>query len=253
MKDMKLIKEDFKKDGYLFIPGFLTAEETEEISQNLDRLIKEVVPTMPRKDVMYEDEENGSTLKQLGELQIYDTFFNSLLESRKFVELAELLLDDRVIAKDLSYFNKPPLIGKPTPAHQDGYYFMLKPSIAVTMWMPMEPVDDENGCVKYVKGSHLEGMRPHGRTQTLGFSQGITNYGSADMAKEVSFPSKPGDLLVHHSLTIHRADGNKSNTRNRKALGLIYYGESANEDKEAKIAYHKKLEQERFQSEDQKK
>ena len=115
------------------------------------------------------------------------------------------------------------------------------------MWMALEPADDENGCVKYVRGSHLNGMRPHGRTKTLGFSQGITDFGTdADMANELSFPASPGDLLVHHSLTIHRAGGNTSDTRSRKALGLIYFGESAKEDLEAKAAYQKKLQEERF-------
>lgn len=139
------------------------------------------------------------------------------------------------------------MIGKPTPPHQDGYYFMLNPSVAVTMWMALEPADEENGCVKYVKGSHQKSMRPHGRTKTLGFSQGIVDFGTDDdMANEVAFPAKPGDLLVHHSLTIHRAGGNTSKTRSRKALGLIYFGESAKEDVEAKKAYQQKLQEERL-------
>lgn len=49
---------------------------------------------------------------------------------------------------------KPPRIGKGTPPHQDGYYFMLEPNEAVTMWMALEDVNEENGCVRYVKESH---------------------------------------------------------------------------------------------------
>jgi len=85
---------------------------------------------------------------------------------------------------------------------------MLQPNEAVTMWMALEPVDEENGCVRYVKGSHKKGMREHRRTQTLGFSQGMTDFGTdEDLANEVFFHTQAGDLLVHHSLTIHRADG----------------------------------------------
>jgi len=170
-----------------------------------------------------------------------------VLENSKFKDLAEMLLEDKVIGRNLEYFNKPPMIGKPTPPHQDGYYFMLNPSVAVTMWMALEPADDDNGCVKYVKGSHKKGLREHGRTKTLGFSQGIVDFGTEeDMKDEVSFPARPGDLLVHHSLTIHRANGNTTSNRTRKALGLIYFGESAREDVEAKKAYQKKLEAERL-------
>jgi phytanoyl-CoA hydroxylase len=247
MKDKKVIKEEFQKDGYVFIPGFLKADEVEMISQNFNRVIKNVVQGMPPNAVFFEDKEDPATLKQLIDLQIYDSFFKDVLVSSRFKDLAEFLLEDKVIGKTLEYFNKPPLIGKPTPPHQDGYYFMLNPSVALTMWMALEPADDENGCVKYVKGSHAKGMRLHGRTKTLGFSQEITDFGTEDdMVNEVSLPAKPGDLLVHHSLTIHRAGGNTSASRNRKALGLIYFGESAKEDQKAKAAYQKKLQDERL-------
>ena len=118
---------------------------------------------------------------------------------------------------------------------------MLEPSEAVTMWMALEPVDEGNGCVRYVKGSHKYGLRDHGRTKTIGFSQGISDYGCPnDLENEVFFSSKEGDLLVHHSLIIHRADGNSSK-HSRKAMGLIYYANKAKEYEVVHKAYAKKL------------
>ena len=105
----------------------------------------------------------------------------------------------------------------------------------------LDPVDEENGCVRYLRGSHLDGMRPHGRTQTLGFSQGIANFGNNETREEVPCPANPGDLLAHHALTIHRADANLSSTRSRRALGFIFYGKSAREDKAAHETYQRKL------------
>lgn len=165
----------------------------------------------------------------------------------RFEHLASVLLAEAVVGKNMQYFNKPPRaasgrIGQPTPAHQDGYYFMLDPNEAVTMWLALEPVDEANGCVRYVRGSHLRGLRPHGRTGVLGFSQGMTDFGTPeDLENEVYFPTQPGDLLVHHSLTIHRADGNASETRTRRALGFIYYAQRAREDTARKQAYQQKL------------
>lgn len=247
MKDQQSIKHEFEENGYVFIKDFLTPEEVEAIKQNFNRVIRDVVPGMPSERVFFEDKDDASTLKQVMDLHVHDPFFKKVLNDGKFRELAEFLLQDEVIGKNLEYFNKPPLIGKPTPPHQDGYYFMLNPSVAVTMWMALEPANEENGCVKYISGSHLKGMRSHGRTQTLGFSQGITDFGTPeDLTHEVSFPAQPGDLLVHHSLTIHHAGGNTSRTRSRKALGLIYFGKSAKEDVELKAAYQKKLQEERI-------
>ncbi|MDC0324134.1 phytanoyl-CoA dioxygenase family protein, partial [Verrucomicrobia bacterium] len=113
------------------------------------------------------------------------------------------------------------------------------------MWFALEEVDEDNGCVRYVKGSHKQGMRKHARTQTLGFSQGIVDYPrQADRENELALPANAGDLLVHDSLTIHRAEGNRSPHRTRQALGFIYYSERANEDVQAHSKYQKKLAEE---------
>lgn len=243
-KDITELKKSFEQDGYIFIPGFLNNDEVKEIRNKLDQFIEQEVPSMPVEHKFYEDKSDEKTLKQLQDLHRYNSFFSEVLNKSKFQQIATALLDDQVIGKNLEYFNKPPKIGKPTPPHQDGYYFMLNPPKAVTMWMALEDVDEINGCVRYIKGSHLKGMRPHGKTQTLGFSQGIIDYGDEDSKAEICFPAKPGDLLIHHALTIHRADGNKSDTRSRKALGLIYFAKSAKEDTVAKKAYQEKLKEE---------
>jgi phytanoyl-CoA hydroxylase len=57
----------------------------------------------------------------------------------------------------------------------------------------------------------------------------------------VTCPAKPGDLLVHDALTIHRADANRSCTRSRRALGFIYYSQRAREDREAHTMYQRRL------------
>jgi phytanoyl-CoA hydroxylase len=244
--DIALIKTKFEEDGYVFLPGFLSPDEMAALNTKLEGFIENVVPGMPEKDVFYEDKNDPSTLKQIMHVSDYEPGFAPLLNDSKFSRIAEELLEDKVIPKILEYFNKPPKIGKPTPPHQDGYYFMLKPCKAVTMWMALEDVDESNGCVRYVRGSHKKGMRAHGRTQTLGFSQGITDFGlPEDTAHEIAFPARSGDLLIHDALTIHRADGNQTEDRTRKALGFIYFGESAKEDVEAKAAYQKILQKER--------
>ena len=184
--------QDFQKDGFIYFPSFLNQQEINLVNEKMQEFIENKVPKMPADRVYYEDKSDKSTLKQLQQLFEYDPFFSDMMLGSRFEKLASILLQDNVIGKNIQYFNKPPIIGKPTPAHQDGYYFMLEPNEAVTMWMALEPVDQENGCVRYIKGSHKLGMREHSRTQTLGFSQGIKDYGTeADLANEVFFQQKP--------------------------------------------------------------
>jgi len=236
--DPQKIKTAFHKDGFAVLPGFMSSEEMDVLTENLDRFIREEVSKLPPEHAFFEDKNNPDTLKQLFNLHTYDPYFEQLLLESKFKELAELVLEDKAIPKNLEFFNKPPKIGKPTPPHQDNYYFMLNPPHAVTMWLALEEVDVENGCVRYVKGSHLQGMRPHGKSQVFGFSQTIIDFGTKnDQSKEIAVPAKRGDLLIHHSMTIHRAEGNRSETRSRRAFGFLYWGVSAKEDLAAKEAY----------------
>ena len=237
----KKLRKDFLNNGYIFFPAFLNKEEIDSVQQKIAEFIDEKVKDMPESMVYYEDINDKSTLKQLQQLFEFDPFFFDMMFGSRFEKLASILLEDDVTGKNIQYFNKPPKIGKPTPPHQDGYYFMLEPNEAVTMWMAMEPVDEENGCVRYIAKSHIKGLRHHNKTNTLGFSQGISDYDNKDYSEEIFFPTVAGDLLVHHSLTIHRADGNTSKNRSRKAMGFIYYANKAKEDIEAHRKYQKKL------------
>ena len=242
----KNLKQKFDDDGYVAMYSFFEDDKIQEIKNEIDRYIVDIGPILPNHHVFYEDKSDKSTIKNLQQMFTYDEYFKQLIEESAIQEVASSVLGEKAIPKNLQYFNKPPGVGKPTPPHQDGYYFMLKKHNAVTCWLALEKVDEENGCIHYVKGSHLhEEYRPHGKSNILGFSQGVTDFGNKnDKLNTVSFPGEAGTFLIHNARTIHWAEANKSPTRTRKALGFIYYGESAEEDKEAHEAYQLKLRKE---------
>jgi phytanoyl-CoA hydroxylase len=215
-----------------------------DVAALVKKLNEEVFPSLhglPAEHVFYEERESAASLKQIQHLETHFEWFADWMNGRPR-ELAETLLEECVVAKNLQYFNKAPGMNQATPPHQDAYYFMLKPPVALTMWLALDEVDETNGCVRYLPGSHLHGLRSHGATQTLGFSQGLLEYGEAERSLEISSPAQPGDLLVHHALTVHRADRNAHPTRQRRALGCIFYGQSAREDHARKAAYQRRLE-----------
>ena len=241
----QVLRDNLAHDGFVAIRGFLDGKQLSELEANLERFIADVVPDLPPDHVFYEDKEDRSTLKQIQCLGDHDHWFADLFEASGFRHVAEVLLERPAVPKNLQYFNKPPLVGRATPPHQDGYYFMLSPCEAVTMWLALDDVDEENGCVRYGRGSHRTGMREHARTQTLGFSQGIAGYPTDDdREREVAIPANRGDLLVHHALTIHRADGNRSTVRTRRALGFVYYSDRAREDADTHRVYQERLSRE---------
>ena len=229
-------KAKFDADGFLMLRQFLPAGEFEQLKANVDRYIKDVVPGLPDSAAYYQDKDRPETLKQLQQMDV-DPFFKSYCSNRRWLDVAEALLGERAEGQAPEWFNKPPLTDHPTPPHQDNYYFKLEPPQILTMWLALDRVDDENGCLRYVRGSHRVPIRPHSTTSVLGFSQGITDYGPVDEALEFPLHLEPNDLAIHHGNLIHRADPNRSPTRHRSAFALVIYGASARVDEAAQAEY----------------
>jgi 2-oxoglutarate-dependent dioxygenase len=236
-------QQTFDRDGYVCVAPLFAPDKIAEINGEIRRFIRDVVPDMPASQVYYEDKSDPASLKQLQKMFEHDGYFNDLMTCGPARDIAQEVLRDDVVTVNMQYFNKPPGIGQATPPHQDGYYFHLSPCEAVTGWLALEDVDDENGCIHYVRGSHRDAaFRPHGQTGVLGFSQGITDFGTAaDRAGEVAFPGPAGTFLMHHAKTVHWAGANRSATRSRRALGFIYYAARARPDIRARDAYQAAL------------
>ncbi len=237
---MTKLKQNFDRDGYVAIKGFLGKQQSDELISETQRFVKEVVPTIPVEEVYYEDKADKSTLKQVQKVYDFDNYYLKLATSDVVVSLAEELLGGPVELKNMQYFNKVPYIGQATPPHQDGYYFKIMPQQAVTMWLSLGDADENNGAVCYIPGSHKAGMRAHNTTKTLGFSQGISDWSAIDDENEIQMKAQAGDILVHHSLTIHRANANQSEN-DRQSVGFIFYRQDVVEDKEAHDSYKAKL------------
>ncbi len=237
-------KQSFDENGYVCIRGFLDAGEVAEMKSNIDRYIREVVPRLEPIEVFYEDKQRPETLKQLPRMDEHDPYFDQEVSKGKFKQLAELLLGEGSSEKGVQYFNKPPNLGKPTPPHQDGFYWKIEPCVGLTMWLALEDVDEENGCLHYSRASHKKGMRGHGRTGTLGFSQGILDFPNEDdRSGDSALFAEAGDLLVHHALTVHWASGNDSIDRSRRSLGIVYHAAGVRVDSALRDAYQNKLHQ----------
>lgn len=229
-------KDTYDRDGFVIVRSFLSADEFAKLQCELDRYIREVVPTLPDSDAFFDDKSRPETLKQMQHMQ-NDPFFHEYVNHPKWKSLAETLIGEPATCETPEWFNKPPGSNHVTPPHQDNYYFCLAPPNVVTIWLALDEVDDENGCLRYVPGSHLPPIRPHNRSNVLGFSQGISDYGDFDRAAEVRVHLQPGDVTAHHGNTIHRADANTSLTRNRRAFAMVFKGESCRRDEAAFARY----------------
>ncbi|MAT16133.1 MAG: phytanoyl-CoA dioxygenase [Planctomyces sp.] len=232
----------FESDGFVVVPQFYSPEEVATLKGEIDRYINEVLPKGEAGQAFYQDPNDPTTLKQINNFE-NDAWFAEMPLRERWKELAETLLGEEAHSKTPEWFNKPPEMNHPTPPHQDNYYFSLTPPQVLTMWLALDDVDEENGCLRYVPGSHREPIRAHGRTKVLGFSQGIDDYSESDFAREVAIHMQPGDVAIHHGDTIHRADANRSADRHRRSLALVFRGVSCQRDEVAFARYQETMKQ----------
>jgi phytanoyl-CoA hydroxylase len=227
-------RDEYRRDGYVVIRNFFSGDGFQELVGELDRYIAEVVPTLPDADAFFQDRKSPETLKQLQHM--VDPYFADFGHREPFVSLAEALMGEGVCVQQPEWFNKPPGTDHPTPPHQDNFYVNLDPP-PLTMWLALDTADESNGCLRYLPGSHLDGLRSHSSSQVLGFSQAIPDYGDAESDREVSVFLEPGDVTVHHGELIHRADPNLTSDRHRRAFALVYRAGSATRNVEAHQQY----------------
>jgi ectoine hydroxylase-related dioxygenase (phytanoyl-CoA dioxygenase family) len=131
---------------------------------------------------------------------------------------------------------KEPGTDKPTYWHHDRPYFRIRGDQIVGLWTPLDPVTEETGALRFVKGSHLWGkqFRPiligrGGEVEAADAFDGPVPDIDADPAR---YPTachalEPGDCLALHVATLHGSRGNRSSTARRRALSLWFAGDDA--------------------------
>ena len=94
------LKSDFNAQGYVVLEGFMDGREADEVAAAIDRYIADVLPTLSESAAFYEVKDQPETIMRLQNLGDHDEYFRELYLSDRFVGLAELLLDDGVVALD---------------------------------------------------------------------------------------------------------------------------------------------------------
>jgi phytanoyl-CoA hydroxylase len=116
---------------------------------------------------------------------------------------------------------KPPRIGSEKPWHQDAAYFRSSdPNLIVGVWIALDPATRENGCMEFIRGSHLRGPAPHIPAADINVCTIRPDH--LQLQDRLAVPMDPGDALIFHSLVHHYTAPNRSDMR-RRALQFHYH------------------------------
>ena len=148
--------------------------------------------------------------------------------------VAKLMNSKKVYLYEDSVLIKEPDTAEETVFHQDLGYFHLEGESICTVWAPLDHVDHETGSVVYLRSSHKNKkvFKPNWFVvnEPLPDTKGkdLPNIEIDDKKLDlVRFDTKPGDLVVHHALTLHGAGANSSAARQRRAVSVRYCGDDS--------------------------
>ena len=154
----------------------------------------------------------------------FDSVFREALRIPRALDAVESLIGRDLMAFLLMFIYKP--LGVPQsvhPFHQDALYFMFEPQDrCLGVWIPLDPVDADNGTLEIVPRSHEMGVRPHGARQGINFGAFAAEGVEGDTSfheRAVPVELEPGDCLLFNTRLLHRSGGNQTD-RHRRVITL---------------------------------
>jgi ectoine hydroxylase-related dioxygenase (phytanoyl-CoA dioxygenase family) len=131
-------------------------------------------------------------------------------------------------------FVKEPGSVERTPWHNDLPYWPVRGSQICSFWLALDTASDASGGLKYVRGSHRWGKlfeavaaseQDRHEWQGSKFEPVPDIDAHPEQYELLSWDLEPGDVLVHHALTLHGASGNSTQHRRRRGLATRWTGD----------------------------
>jgi len=231
--------DGFHNDQILSIDRLTDDEDVAHIRDIYDRLIESKAgwDTGDQYDLGgLDDKDQEPRLTQL----LWPSKYAPELEDCRLLSnatrLTKQLFGEQARCFIFHFIYKAPLTGVATPWHQDASYWPIDADYqAISIWVPLQDVGMENGCMQFVPGSHELGILPH---QSIDNDPRIHGNELAPAAMKhvrdpVVCPLSAGGATIHGPRVLHYTAPNRSTVRRR---AVILLGEVPHEtDKNARF------------------
>lgn len=209
----------FERDGFVVVPGLLTAEELDRYGALVAAAVTSRTPasTVPLEEKS-RYQQSFTQCMNLWEdqpgvrpLTFHQTVGQAAAELLRVPALR--LWHDQALCKEAG--------GRPTDAHQDHPYWPIRETASVTAWIPFEGSTLANGALGYLPGTHAIGLR---KFVNIFFGEPQDLLADPEVAGiEPVFVEVPrGSVAFHHGLTVHLAKPNTTD-RPRSVHTIIYF------------------------------
>ncbi|MBM3584721.1 MAG: phytanoyl-CoA dioxygenase family protein [Alphaproteobacteria bacterium] len=144
------------------------------------------------------------------------------------LDAIEAVLGPDIVAISADIWIKEPGTGRHVSWHQDAQYYAIKPMAVVNAWVALTDATVENGCMRFVPGSHTSGLRRHVNRPNSNnmLSHGQTLDPPVDEARAEAAPLRAGQMSLHHGYLAHASGPNDTDGR-RVGIAIKYIPASA--------------------------
>jgi ectoine hydroxylase-related dioxygenase (phytanoyl-CoA dioxygenase family) len=215
----------FKEQGYLSVDRVTTDEDVAEIRGVLEELFEKKAGHSQGAYFNFAGDEKDKNAPNLPQIMAPVNFAGRLKKSQfreNAMRIAQQILGPEVFFHIDHTLMKPPVNGVPTPWHQDEAFkdprFECR---EISIWMPLQAVNDVNGCMEFIPRTHLGPVLPHRTPGNDPSVHAIECYDGFNLADKVSCPIPAGGCTIHDGRTLHGAGPHRSNLP-RYAYVLIF-------------------------------
>ena len=185
---------------------------------------------MPENDLLEIENKHFDLIKEYPEYINYcpaillkDETFLKYCMNAQILKFVEQLIGNHFALWNSSFFAKPAYNGFETPWHQDGQYWPISPLATCTVWLAIDDANEENGCLRFIKGSHKDKkLKQHSRNNktNLTLHQELSKE-ELDESNKVSLILKRGQISLHDVYMVHGSKENKS-PKSRRAMTMRF-------------------------------
>jgi ectoine hydroxylase-related dioxygenase (phytanoyl-CoA dioxygenase family) len=208
---MDALAERFAEDGFVHPIRVYAEPEMEALRR---RFVAELLPLW--RDPTRENDYTFQT-------HLLFPWLDAVVRHPPVLEAVSRLLGPDLLLWNSGFVVKPAGDGYFASWHQDLTYWGLEPAHVVTAWLAFTPSTTANGCVRFVPGSHRLGLLPVVETRAKDnmLSRGqVVRLADPD-ARAVAVELRPGEISIHHGLTVHASDPNRTDA-DRIGMTMTY-------------------------------
>ena len=215
----------FRERGYLLKRALFDGARTAELGREIEEL-HEKMARQPPEHVHLSWEANigphrAPRIRQLMNSEKVSPIIDAMSRSGEILDVIQSLIGPDIYLFHSKLMMKAAHDGSFTPWHQDWGYWQhesREPS-HVNCMLFIDRADAENGSIRFVDGSHLEGAAVHRDFASDSFRLGLE--GGLDAYDATVLEMDPGDAVFFGPLVIHGSGPNLS-PRDRRANTFAY-------------------------------